>query len=93
MISLDTLKIQIYADGADKTGILDLYAKPYIKGLTTNPSLMKKAGIHNYESFAKEILQTVTAKPSSMGSPVCTGYSTWFPTVSKRNMERPCAGN
>lgn len=66
MISLDTLKIQIYADGADKTGILDLYAKPYIKGLTTNPSLMKKAGIHNYESFAKEILQTVTAKPISL---------------------------
>ena len=45
MKSLSDLKIQLYADGADKAGILDLYAKPYIKGLTTNPTLMKKAGI------------------------------------------------
>jgi transaldolase len=66
MTPLETLKIQIYADGADKAGILDLYAKPYIKGLTTNPSLMKKAGIRNYEAFAKDILQTVTAKPISL---------------------------
>lgn len=66
MKSLTDLKIQIYADGADKAGILDLYAKPYIKGLTTNPSLMKKAGIKDYEAFAKDILQTVTAKPISL---------------------------
>jgi transaldolase len=66
MKSLNDLKIQLYADGADKAGILDLYAKPYIKGLTTNPSLMKKAGIKDYLAFAKEILQTVTAKPISL---------------------------
>jgi transaldolase len=66
MRSLNDLKIQIYADGADRAGILDLYAKPYIKGLTTNPSLMKKAGIKNYEAFARDILQTVTAKPISL---------------------------
>jgi transaldolase len=66
MNPLETLKIQIYADGADKAGILDLYAQPYIKGLTTNPSLMKKAGIRDYEAFAKDILQTVTAKPISL---------------------------
>src|ERR1041385_2466352 len=66
MKSLTDLKVQLYADGADKAGILDLYAKPYIKGLTTNPSLMKKAGVKDYESFAKEILQTVTAKPISL---------------------------
>ena len=66
MKSLNDLKIQLYADGADKAGILDLYAKPYIKGLTTNPSLMKKAGIKDYEAFAKDILQTVTAKPISL---------------------------
>ncbi len=65
MKSLADLKIQIYADGADKAGILDLYAKPYIKGLTTNPTLMKKAGIKDYEVFAHDILQTVTAKPIS----------------------------
>jgi len=66
MLTLQTLKIHIYADGADKAGILDLYAKPYIKGLTTNPTLMKKAGIKDYEAFARDILQTVTAKPISL---------------------------
>ncbi len=66
MKSLNDLHIQLYADGADKAGILDLYAKPYIKGLTTNPSLMKKAGIKDYEAFAKDILQSVTAKPISL---------------------------
>lgn len=66
MKSLADLKIQIYADGADKAGILDLYAKPYIKGLTTNPTLMNKAGIKDYEAFARDILQTVTAKPISL---------------------------
>jgi len=65
MISLNNLKVQIYADGADKAGILELYGKPYIKGLTTNPTLMKKAGIKDYEAFAKDILQTVTQKPLS----------------------------
>ena len=66
MKSLNDLTIQLYADGADKAGILDLYAKPYIKGLTTNPTLMKKAGIKDYEAFAKDILKTVTAKPISL---------------------------
>ena len=66
MKSLNDLKIQIYADGADKKGILDLYAKPYIKGLTTNPTLMNKAGIKDYEAFARDVLQTVTAKPISL---------------------------
>jgi transaldolase len=66
MKSLHDLKIHIYADGADKKGILDLYAKPYIQGLTTNPTLMNKAGIKDYEAFARDILQTVTVKPLSL---------------------------
>jgi len=65
MINLDSLKVQIFADGADKNGMLEMYNKPYIKGLTTNPTLMKKAGITDYESFAKDILKTVTDKPIS----------------------------
>lgn len=65
MKSLLDLKIKLYADGADKAGILDLYAKPYVKGLTTNPTLMRKAGIRDYEAFARDILQTVTDKPIS----------------------------
>src|ERR1017187_2980353 len=63
--SLKDLKVQLFADGADKAGILSLNANPLIKGMTTNPSLMRKAGIHDYEAFAKEILQSVTAKPIS----------------------------
>lgn len=65
MRSLSELKIQIYADGADKAGILSLYAQPFIKGLTTNPTLLRKAGVGDYEAFAKDILGTVTAKPIS----------------------------
>jgi transaldolase len=65
MLSLADLKVQIFADGADKVGILDLYSKPYIRGLTTNPTLMKKAGIRDFENFAREILKVVTAKPIS----------------------------
>jgi transaldolase len=66
MKTLNDLKIHLYADGADKAGILDLYAKPYIKGLTTNPTLMNKAGIKDYEAFSKDILQTVKSKPISL---------------------------
>ena len=66
MKTLQDLRVQIYADGADKAGILDLYSKPYIKGLTTNPTLMKKVGIKDYEAFARDILTSVTGKPISL---------------------------
>src|SRR5438874_1073674 len=59
------LKVKIFADGADKSGMLSLYANPLIKGLTTNPTLMKKAGISDYESFAKDILRNIKEKPIS----------------------------
>ena len=64
--SLKDLNVHIYADGADKAGMLSLYANPLIKGLTTNPSLMKKAGITDFEAFAKDILQTIKDKPISL---------------------------
>jgi transaldolase len=63
--SLEALKVKIVADGADKAGILTLNANPLIRGMTTNPTLMHKAGIRDYESFAKEILQAVATKPIS----------------------------
>lgn len=59
------MKVQVFADGADKAGILDLYHKPFIKGLTTNPTLMKKAGVADYEAFARDVLETVKDKPIS----------------------------
>jgi transaldolase len=59
------LPIKIFADGADRDGIASLYAKPYIKGLTTNPTLMRKVGITDYEKFAREVLEVVKEKPIS----------------------------
>jgi transaldolase len=59
------LKVKLFADGANLNGIIEMYEKPYIKGLTTNPSLMRKAGITNYRSFAREVLQVVKNKPIS----------------------------
>jgi transaldolase len=65
MKTLNDLKIAIFADGAEKAGMLEMYTKPYIKGFTTNPTLMRKAGVHNYEGFAREILQAIPDRPIS----------------------------
>src|SRR5256885_2398491 len=62
---LENLPIKIFADGADLEGIIDLYRKPFIKGLTTNPTLMRKVGISDYEVFARSVLESVTEKPIS----------------------------
>jgi len=63
--SVKDLKVKIFADGADKGGMLEMYEKPYIQGLTTNPTLMKKAGISDYLSFCKDILTHIKDKPLS----------------------------
>ena len=65
MKRVNDLKVQIFADGADKIGMFEMYQKPFIKGLTTNPTLMKKAGIKDYKAFCLDILQTVNDKPLS----------------------------
>lgn len=65
MKKIENLKIKIFSDGADKAGMLDMYAKPYIKGLTTNPTLMRKAGITDYRAFCKDILTHIKDKPLS----------------------------
>jgi transaldolase len=62
---IEELNVKIYADGADKAGMLEMYGKPYIKGLTTNPTLMRKAGITNYKAFAKDILALIPDRPIS----------------------------
>jgi transaldolase len=59
------LPIKIFADGADREGIASLNAKPYIRGMTTNPTLMRKVGVTDYEKFAREILDVVKEKPIS----------------------------
>ena len=65
MNRIEKLTVQIFADGADKAGMLEMYNKSFIKGLTTNPTLMKKAGIKDYEAFAKDILLEVKDKSIS----------------------------
>lgn len=63
---ISKLKVKIFADGADKSGMIDMYKKPFIKGLTTNPTLMRKAGVSDYEFFSRDILSLIKDKPLSL---------------------------
>jgi len=65
MSDFNDLKIKIFADGADKNGMVEMYNKPFIKGLTTNPTLMRKAGVTDYTIFCKEIISLLPNKPLS----------------------------
>ena len=63
--SVDDLRIKIFADGADLEGMKAMAAKPYIRGLTTNPTLMRKAGVTDYAAFAKQVIAAIPDKPIS----------------------------
>lgn len=63
--ALSDLRVKLFADGADKAGMLEMYAKPYIKGFTTNPTLMRKAGISDYRAFARDVLASIKDRPIS----------------------------
>jgi transaldolase len=65
VITIDSLKVKLFADGADTAEMLEMYSQPFIKGLTTNPTLMRRAGISNYRAFAREILAQIRDKPLS----------------------------
>ena len=65
MNKLDNLKVKIFADGANKKDMLEMYSKTFVKGLTTNPSLMRKAGVVDYRAFCQDILTHITSKPLS----------------------------
>ena len=65
MKTLDQLKVKIFADGADLDGILELYRNPHITGFTTNPTLMRKSGIIDYEKFARQVLKKIPDRPIS----------------------------
>jgi transaldolase len=82
MHGLDNLQVKIFADGADKDGMLNLYNNPVIKGLTTNPTLMRKAGIEDYESFARDILTEVKHKPISFEV-----FSDEFPEMKRQALK------
>ncbi len=65
MRSLSELKIKLFADGADRAQIQAAQANPLISGFTTNPTLMRAAGVKDYEAFAHEVLEIVTERPIS----------------------------
>lgn len=63
--SVTALKVKIFADGADKARMLELYGNKLVKGFTTNPTLMRQAGVTDYEAFAKDILKSIPDRPIS----------------------------
>jgi len=65
MKSVSDLCVQIFADGADKSSMLELYRQPHIKGFTTNPTLMRASGVADYQGFALDLLATIQDRPIS----------------------------
>ena len=66
MKRVEDLGVKLFADGADRSGMLDMYRNPLIKGFTTNPTLMRKAGLTDYEAFAREIVSAIPDRPISL---------------------------
>ena len=64
-MNLNTLHTKIFADGAELDGMLGLYRQPHIKGFTTNPTLMRKAGVTDYRAFAHQVLAAIPDRPIS----------------------------
>ena len=65
MKPVEQLSVKIFADGADLAGMLEMYKKPFVKGFTTNPTLMRKAGITDYRAFAKQVIAAIPDRPIS----------------------------
>lgn len=65
MKPISELKVKIFGDGADLAGIQELSKKPFIKGFTTNPTLMRKAGVRDYQEFALQVLRLIPDRPVS----------------------------
>ena len=65
MKSVSDLRVQIFADGADKASMLELYRQPHIKGFTTNPTLMRATGVTDYQGFALDVLANIQDRPIS----------------------------
>ena len=59
------LRIKLFADGAEKAGMLEMARLPYVAGFTTNPTLMRNAGVVDYTTFAREVLQAIPDRPIS----------------------------
>jgi len=82
MTTLNKLKVKLFADGADLAGIKEMAANANIAGFTTNPTLMRKAGITDYKAFALEVLKIVPDRPVSFEV-----FADDFPTMEKQALE------
>jgi transaldolase len=80
--SLQDLKIRIFADGADLAGMVEMARQPHISGLTTNPTLMRQAGIKDYRSFARQVLDAIPDRPISFEV-----FSDEFPEMERQARE------
>ena len=76
------LKVKLFADGADLAGMKEMAANPMIKGFTTNPTLMRKAGIADYKAFAREVLAAIPDRPVSFEV-----FADDFPTMETQALE------
>jgi transaldolase len=88
MHGIERLRVKIFADGADKAGMLEMYSKPHIKGFTTNPTLMRKAGIVDYAAFAQDILRAIPDRPISFEV-----FADEFDEMEKQALEISAWGN
>jgi transaldolase len=66
MRKIEDLRIRLFSDGADLAGILEMYSRPWVRGFTTNPTLMRSAGVRNYEAFARSLLRAIPDRPVSL---------------------------
>jgi len=87
-VNANTLRVKIFADGADRKAILDLYANPFIKGFTTNPTLMRQAGVKDYEAFARDVLREIKDRPISFEV-----FSDEFAEMERQAMKIAAWGN
>jgi transaldolase len=79
---LASLRVKIFADGADQVGMLEMAKLPYISGFTTNPTLMRKAGISDYRAFAADVLAALPGRPISFEV-----FSDEFPEMERQARE------
>jgi transaldolase len=82
MKTVADLSVKIFADGAELSGMVALYRQPYIRGFTTNPTLMNKAGILDYRAFAREVLAEIPDRPISFEV-----FSDEFPDMERQARE------
>ena len=81
-INAQSLKVKLFADGADIAGMKEMAANPMIKGFTTNPTLMRKAGVTDYKAFALDVLKVIPDRPVSFEV-----FADDFPTMETQALE------